>query len=580
MAVGNQINIGNLGFEDIRSSIITFLKTQDTGAASYLNDYDYDGSALSTLIDLLAYNTLYYGYYSNMIANEMFLDSAQREESLISLTKPLGYAVPGYNSAVGKISLTKGGRFNEIPKYDKFTGTKSDGSVYIFRTIETYELNEEGKNPAIKLYEAKSYISSEFTSLINYESQSILLSDYPDIDISSLTVEVSVTGKEEDFVEYILSSNITTNVDENQELYWLERNTEGFKIIFGGLEEELTNRTVGKRIVRGDLVRLSFITSNGVDGNGVFAFSYDGDALSGNNEVTTINVSSGGSDGPDIDSIRFYAPRWFASQDRAVTKDDCIGMLQERGFENFSLWGGDEAMPPEYGKVFMSFEDDDLCNVAKETLDEKLVVTIYSECVPSANFVLLCNIVGEFNPNKTHRSEEDLSDIIKSTIFGLYQDDNFGVEFNRDVFVDEVRKKDDAITIDSISLFIRNEQAPSNGKRKIKFLNEINKGDGSGGGIASSKITSSSISTDPFWLEDNPNTGNVVAWRTVNGLKNIISDDAGTVDYDNGVVKINEGVVLNDFSLIAELPHTQYNFIAKENMLLEIFPNVILVPRG
>jgi hypothetical protein len=587
MPAENRINIGNLGFEDIRNSIINFLKTENVGAASYLNDYTYDGSAMATLIDLLSYNTLYYAFYTNMIANEMFLDSAQKEESLISLTKPLGYAVPGYNSAVATVSVTKGGAGNIIKRLEhKFKGTGSDES-FTFVAYQDYTLDGQGKHPSVKLYEAKSVIL-RLNFPVDIDSQSISLNAYPNIDISSLIVEVS-EDRGSTWDEYILSSNISFNVGEDQKLYWLERDSTGFKIIFGGLEEELKNISVGRRIETNDMVQLSFVLSSGPDGNEMFSFITDGmvsgsigNPLSENNEITTLSSSSGGSDGPNLDSVRFYAPRWFASQDRAVTKDDCVGLLQEKSYDNFSLWGGDEATPPQYGKVLMSFDDDNECENASSFLDNKLPVTIFSECVPSELFSLLVNVNGVFNPNETPRSQDELNSIVESTINSLYRTEEFNTVFDKTQITEELKKKDKALTISDsgISLKIRNTQSTSTDKRKIKFLTKLNRGSVAGGTISSSQITSSTLSDEPFWLQDDPNTNNIIAFNIINGVRNIISETAGTIDYNTGIVELDAGVSVSSFTITAILPQEELIFTAKENIKINVASSANIAPRG
>jgi len=557
------------------------------GAASYLNDYTYDGSAMSTLIDLLSYNTLYYAFYTNMIANEMFLDSAQKEESLISLTKPLGYAVPGYNSAVATVSMTKGGEGNVIKKLEhKFKGTGSDES-FVFVAYQDYTLDSQGKHPSIELYEAKNIIFDQ-VFVVEIESQSISLDAYPNIDISSLIVEVSDDGGST-WDEYVLSSNIALNVGEDQKLYWLERDSKGFKIIFGGLEEELKNISVGRKIETNDKVQLSFVLSSGTDGNEVFSFETDdvikgsdADALSGNNEITTLSSSSGGSNGPNLDSIRFYAPRWFAAQDRAVTKDDCISLLQEKSYNNFSLWGGDEASPPQYGKVLMSFDNDGECVDASSFLDTKLPVTIFSECIPSESFSLIVNVNGFYNPNDTPRSQDELNAIVESAVNSLYETEEFNTVFDKTQINEELKKKDKALTISDsgISLKMKNTQPTSTDKRKIKFLTTLVRGSFAGDTISSSQITTSTLSNEPFWLQDNPSTNNIIAFNYINGVKNIISETAGTVDYITGLVEINAGVSVNSFSITTILPQEELVFTAKENIKINVITTASIEPRG
>ena len=134
------------------------MKNYDTGSGASLKDFDFEGSALQTLLEVLAYNTLYYGHYSNMIANEMFLDTAQKVESLISLVKPLGYVVPGYNSASSEIRILSGGANQNIPKYSSFRGKDNSGSPYIFYTLDEHDLDDQGKGNFF-VYEGKEFLS-------------------------------------------------------------------------------------------------------------------------------------------------------------------------------------------------------------------------------------------------------------------------------------------------------------------------------------------------------------------------------------------------------------------------------------
>jgi len=153
--MADQVNFGKLDFFDIRNNIIEFLKDQ-----SDIKDYNFEGSIVSTLIDILAYNTLYYAYYLNMASNEAFLDTAQRVDSLVSLVKPLGYVIPGKRSASAKIKIKTGGNGFIVPRYTKFLGKNPSGTLYNFYTLDEFSLDSDGEKD-FSVYEGKSLVSNK-----------------------------------------------------------------------------------------------------------------------------------------------------------------------------------------------------------------------------------------------------------------------------------------------------------------------------------------------------------------------------------------------------------------------------------
>ena len=202
------IQLGSLDFESIKSSIIDHLKTQ-----SDIKDYEYTGSAAQVLLDMLAYNTLYYGYYANMIANEMFLDTAQKEESIVSLVKPLGYVVPGKTSAKGlafvKSGGADGGSGYPVPRYTRFTGNSPSGLLYNFYTLEDGVLNDQGEN-IFTIVEGKSLIKEVPLIIDDITNKGFIYG--LDIDISTIRVEVynsdqNVDGSDVGWQEWVKASN-------------------------------------------------------------------------------------------------------------------------------------------------------------------------------------------------------------------------------------------------------------------------------------------------------------------------------------------------------------------------------------
>ena len=424
--------LGSLNFDAIKGSIKEHLKQQDA-----LLDYDFEGSALSALLDVLAYNTMYYAYYANMVASEMFLDTAQRDESIISLVKPLGFVVPGRTSARGKGKIRVGGQaYGRVPKYTKFTGTDNSGIVYDFYTIQEYSLDLDGE-AIVSLSEAKT-LTKEQPLLIDMETQKGFISGI-ETDINTLTVEVwddtinDETGQQYGWREWTRASNVETGLNDSSRVYWLERSELGFFVVFGGNLGGQTVTQVGQSISEGQQVRVTYLTSSGQDGNNVGNFQIQTSGQLGLASVDTVSLSSGGRDKPDIEMIRFFAPKWFAAQDRAVTVDDCRAMLAKNGFvggdqdpyAQFNVWGGEEMDPPRYGRLFVTLADTAesdpvAASTAIEILEKKTCVSILPEFVNPVTYQV--RIAGNvtWEPLRTTSSRAQLQNIIAQTLYDAY----------------------------------------------------------------------------------------------------------------------------------------------------------------
>jgi len=339
--------LGSLDFLEIKNSLINYLKTQNI-----IKDYNYEGSVIRTLIDLLAYNTFYYAYYTNMVASEMFLDSAQKIESIISLVKPLGYTVTGKKSARATIYLS--GLLNVpnniIPKHSIFYGVNNDGLSYTFRSLKDVDIVDS--QCEIEIVESKEFVyDTNAIQSIDINTQKYFISNR-DIDLSTLTVEVKLNG-ESDFTTWRLSGNIGAPSDIDQKIYFVERTINGYVIQFG------VQNALGISLTSNDLVKITYAVSSGLDGNDIFVFRSSVLFGTGNFNLSINEVSSGGLDEPDINTVKFLAPKWFSAQDRAVTKNDYVSLIMEAGYandnQNFAVYGGEEIYPPKYGRVFIFF---------------------------------------------------------------------------------------------------------------------------------------------------------------------------------------------------------------------------------
>ena len=333
--------LGGLEFSDIKKSLTNYLKTQDI-----FSGYAFEGSAMQTIIDMLSYNTFYYAYYANMINAEAFLDSAQKEDSVISLCKPLGYFVPSAKCATAVIRV--GGITNtSILAGTVFTSKNSEGVPYKFYTLENI-IVDEGSTDEFKIYEGTKYIQFDAFANFDLDDQSISIAN-TNFDINTLTVNVK-NGSDAP-VEWKLVSNIGYTSQINDNIYFVERTSSGFVIKFG-LKNSL-GKTIDDSV---SSIVIRYLTTSGSAANGLNLFNTT--ALSGNVGVVTMLQASGGLMKPNLDDVRFLAPRWFASQERAVTVNDYKALLINSGYfandSDFNVYGGQDLYPPRYGRVFIS----------------------------------------------------------------------------------------------------------------------------------------------------------------------------------------------------------------------------------
>lgn len=395
----NNVNLGSIDFDQIKTSLTEYLKTQD-----FLKDYNFEGSAIQSIVNLLSYNTLYYAMYSNMLANEMFLDTAQREESIVSLVKPLGVSIPTRTSS--RLSIKLGGN-SFLPKYSQFVGKNSSGVNYNFYTFEDYSEVDAGSDfiDNIVLIEAKQLISNkDISNLINYSNQTYFIGDI-NIDISTLVVEVDKgDGIYQRWSKLDNIGDSTENLSQN--IYFIERFDTGFEIQFG------VENSLGNSILETYNTRITYAISSGSAANQIVNFQYLNDSTS---TIEIYGESSGGLNSPDLDYYRFIAPKFFAAQNRAITKDDFLAIsmeyLKNKGYDvtkdNFTVYGGDEVSPPKYGRVFIATDaiPDGIINELVAFLKTKCAITILPEYVLSNNDNLSYDVELKFVSGFTSKTD-------------------------------------------------------------------------------------------------------------------------------------------------------------------------------
>tara|TARA_R100000152_G_C6780807_1_gene214066 strand:+ start:1277 stop:3187 length:1911 start_codon:yes stop_codon:yes gene_type:complete len=588
----DQIQIGRLGFQEIKESIISYLSREEVD--NPLKDIDFASSAINVLVDALAYNTLYYAYYSNAIVNELYLDTAQRLESLISITKPLGFTVNAKTSSQATLNMTS--LSARIPKFSKFTGIDDAGKTYTFYTRQSYERNDENAASGVVVHEAKDLIlNRDITSQIDLTQQEYILAD-DRIDIGSIIIEVSEDGGST-FTEYTKSNAVNTTISSSSRVYFVERLNDGIKIIFSargegeyvyndelGTNRNISTDNVGRKIVATDRVRITYFIPSGEQANGVRTFEY-----SGAGTVAVVGESSFGSDGPNPDLIRFFAPKWFAAQDRAVTKNDYYALISDLVSQDSSVdetvavFGGEDLNPPYYGRVFVSAITDSSETASQEIVDrlgEKAPVSIIPEFIPYTDFNLNLAYSVNYVAGQTTKT--------KSAITGLIQDavnDRFGgnKRFNNSFvltdFIDAILAVDPSIIRPSISLShtMTTETTITAGKRTfISFKNKLDDGI-EGQALFSSTFTSDKYNRSDVYIVDSSLEPDIYGYSplflaTDVGTTRVIVETGGVgdINYETGLLRINPDVIQGNSAVTFTAKPEFLDVFAGQEMVLSI----------
>lgn len=582
-----QLNIGNLDFDDIKQSLKDYLSEQ-----TIFKDYDFEGSALSTMLDVLSYNTLYYAFYSNMIANEMFLDTAQKLSSVISLAKPLGYVVPGARSAVATFQVIAGGAGTVIGKYSRFTGKDETGRSFNFYTIQEHQTDSSG-NVEFDIYQGSKLFRNVEVTLSEDRTRAFI--SRTDIDIRTLEVTVEEPG--ESATEWILSSSTNDQINSESKVYFLDRTDAGFYIVFGGNYSDGINTNAGRPVPENSIVRVSYLTSSGELGNGVGNFTTD--VIGGTQR--TVFPSSGGALEPNIDAVKFFAPKWFAAQDRVVTKNDAIAALsrdfisEETPDANYriNVWGGEEHDPPYYGRLFVSIlnedpnagPDPDGAEIisAIQTLKDKCVVTVLPEHFDASEADFNVNITGSFDPTQTNKTQSQLESEVASALrTNLGGQRAFNKVVKQNSIISIAESVSPAITVEAsnITSVVKKNFEASEGKRFFYLKNAIKRQvttipnrsirttETTGyNGITNLQIVDFPQATDskgwaPLYLAVRSNS-NVFTYISENG-QNVV---AGRVNYSRGIVEVNEGMLIQPFTMTI-IPDT-VGLVAKQELVLK-----------
>ena len=575
MAFGQYVN---LDFDQIKISIRDYLR-----ANTNFTDYDFEGSNLSIIIDALAYNTYTTAYNTNMAANECFLDSATLRENVVALARNIGYVPRSTRSARARISFTVSG-LTETSTLTLNAGIVCNGSGtntnYIFcipENITTAVTNGVARFNDVEIYEG-NFISQEFTVDTSLFNQKYIL-DNSSIDTSTIKVNVKDSSSSTSSVTYKQIDNIIGITSTSSSYLLQEIEDERYELIFG-------DNVIGKKLSNNNVINVSYIVSDGKDGNGAAEFSFvgnitnqDGAAINSAlvSLVTTEEKSRDGDDIESISSIKYFAPRIYSSQYRAVTASDYESVLGYiyPNVESVTAFGGEEMSPPRFGKVFISVKPrngDFLSDETKRELVQKLKSYAVAGIVPE--FIDLKYLYVEvktnpyYNPSLNDRPEDLKSHISNAlTQYSRSIDVNkFGGRFKYSKAVSLIDSVDSSITSNITLVTIRRNLKAVLGQfaqYEVCYGNMFHTQESSYNVVSTGFTIEGVVGT--VYLADeviNREKGRIFFFTyTEGGTPNIVKKNAGTVDYMTGEVLIDtvnilSTVVANGVVEIQAIPHS------------------------
>jgi len=564
--------ISDLDFEDIKANISSFIANN-----SEFTDYNFKGSALNFLTDILAYNTHYNAFYLNMAINENFIDTAVTRSSVVSLAKNFGYTPRSKKSSIAEVSFTVSttdpNGTSITMDQTNFFSTSVNNVTYVFTPIASqtataqsglYTFND------VKLREGSyATITYPVTSSPNEKFQI----DTFNIDLDSVQVSVQVSESDTNVEPYSLISDITKLTPESKIFYMFETTDKKYSIEFG-------DGVLGYKPSPGNIVIIRFQTSSGADANGASSFTLVneivGNSLSSPTiEFTNVVNSYGGDAEEKIDSIRLNALQNFRTQGRAVTAEDYKFFIS-RDYplaQTISVWGGQDNDPPIYGKVFISFKPVDgyfLSNAAKkyildEIIKKKNIVSIIPEIVDPEYLFLEISTDIKFNNRKTLNSAAEIKNLVLSQIqnFNDTTLTQFGTNFNYSKFSTLIDSTDPSITGNITTLKMRKNVPIILNKLltyNIDFQNGIHPGSLENKfpfkAVNDSRIGSP---TEDLFIDDDEKGVVRIFKYTGPGfnVKSIVNANAGTINYTTGKV------VLSDFSPSLVNTDLTLDFVAK-----------------
>ena len=562
------VNFSNLDFDQVKTTLKDYLQSN-----SNFTDYDFEGSNLSTIIDVLAYNTYITSYNANMVANEVFIDSATLRENVVALARNIGYVPRSRKASKATISFFVDTE-DVTPKPVTLTLKKgviagSRGSFgtqsFVFSILEDITVpvvDDLASFNDITIYEG-TLLQSNFTFSTRNPNQKFIL---PNTGVDTELISVGVKANQFNTASstYKLQDNLF-EIDSNTRAYYIQEvNDERYEIFFG-------DGVFGEALQDQNYITIDYIATNGEEGNGIDQFSFAGKISHTHNAVeypitTGISLlstglrSSGGESIESVESVRKFAPKIYSSQNRAVTANDYEALIPSKIYpetESISVFGGEELVPPQYGKVFVSIKPrfgDFLPNLVKQNIKSKLkkysVAGIVPEILDLKYLYLELDSKIYFNSNLAPSGTFIESSVQANA--NKYADSSelnkYGARFKYSKFLKIIDESNEAITSNITTVQIRRDlrvALNAFAEYSIGFGNEFYIKSMNGYNIKTSAFKVQGISTDVY-ISDIPNSDRengelfLFSVPSVNSTSpSIIKRNVGNINYKKGVLTLN-----------------------------------------
>ena len=544
--MAERLNITELDFDNIKQNLKTYLSKQKE-----FTDYDFEGSGMAVLLDLLSYNTHYNALYSNMLANEMFLDSADLRNSVVSHAKQIGYTarsarapkatlnVTVNDATTATVTMARGTAFTTTidgVSYQYVTNkavsiTPTDG-VYTFSNVDVYE---------------GTLVSNKYTVDTTDANQRFLIKNI-NADTSTLKVTVQTSASDSTTETYSLSTDFTSATDDSKIFFLDAVEDQQYEITFG-------DGVIGKALSNGNVVNISYVVTNGDASNSATTFA-SASSIDGFSNITVSVVSNsfGGAPAEENSSIKFNAPKRYSSQNRAVTVDDFKSIVRSiyPNIQSIRVWGGEENDPPVYGRTYISMKAITGSNITQAVKDnittelKKYMVASVTPIIsdPETIFLVVESDV-KYDAKVTSKSTDDIKQLVLATLTNYNNNTlkKFDGILRHSNLVKTIDDTDSSILSNSTKYKMYQEVTPVTTKKEtytIKFNNALyHPHDGHMSIVSTTGFKINGDTTNEYFLDDD-GSGNVRLYYVADTIKTFANTTQGTIDYTTGEIKIND----------------------------------------
>lgn len=469
MAISKKaLRVTELDHNSIKENLKEFLQNQDE-----FTDFDFEGSGMSVLLDILAYNTHYMGYYLNMVSNEMFMDTAQLRASVLSHAKHITYTPASKQGAIATINVKVTPSETEdsspalvtLEKYTRLLGADIDGINYPFVTIYSNTTSKSSNTYSFSNIRIKQGEVVTLQFPMDDVTNSTRKFEIPssNVDVDTVSIRVQASAANTDTVYYTRSDDIT-EIDANSEVYFIEEN-ENLNYTF-----QFGDNVLGKKPENGSIIICTYLDTIGTKANGITKFTFSdliADNYRDNVIVSVVSSSEGGVEKESIEQIRFRAPYAYTTQNRGVITSDYKSLIL-RNFNNIdavSVWGGEDNDPPIYGKVYFSLKTKTnyyLSELEKERIKDELirkynVMTVTPEIIDPDYIYLVIKVKVYYDPKLTSKTSNELSTLVRAAISDYNDEElnSFESIFKKFKLQSYIEAADKSITGSDLTVFVQ-----------------------------------------------------------------------------------------------------------------------------